>query len=304
MSVHTANLTQPPSRTPAIYRHPLTAGFAPAALWVLTSAVSLVGHGSVLLALLALLEAGAGSASSATVLLWSAVTVGSLVMVRWTRRAASARTPGALGYRAVDDPAPPWSYVTLREAAYCLVRGAQILVTAWVLTLPAAQTRIEAAGDLDGVTFGAVVGYVLLMALGARLGMDLISCLQAPRLSRAEVVSAAVTLALVVTEWVVIVSLTSLTTGLGPVAIGAAIYGFVAVIRWGIVVATATPERTPRSDTDRPWRSDRPWTEVIAGSVLTWWSGSATVQDRQRAAWWMRGIIVALIAVLFLIWIT
>lgn len=304
MTVHTAHFTQPPSRTPAIYRHPLTAGFAPAALWVLTSAVSLVGHGSVLLALLALLEASVGSASSVTVLLWSSVAVGSLVMVRWTRRAASARTPGALGYRAVDDPAPPWSYVTLREAAYCLVSGAQILVTAWVLTLPAAQTRIETAGDLDGVTFGAVIGYVLLIALGARLGMELLSCLQAPHPSRAEVVSAAVTLALVVTEWVVIVSLTSLTTGLGPVAIGVAIYGFVAVIRLSLTVSAARSERSPQGDADRPWRSDRPWAEAIAGVVLTWWSGSATVQDRQRAARWIRGIIVALIAALFLIWIT
>lgn len=317
MTTYTAHLTPPHPRPhrDATYRHPLAAGRTPAALWITGRLVGLAGTAASLLAVLVLLHGASNDADPATgaLLTWVGIAVASVIGARMIRRATAVRVPGVFGYRTIDDPAPPWTQVLLREAAYAVSAAASIAVTSWALTLPDAQERVTAAGSLEGMTSGTILGYMLLIGLGAVAPMYL--RLSPPAPTRGHLadtaVSNAVTVGVLAAEWYVIVACTEINLGLEPVALGLG-FGVVLVVlrrvirglRNDMAADRARDAATAQPDKARPWAADRPWSENVTGTVLTWWTGSATVPDRQRAARWLRIGLVVVAGLLLLAWIT
>lgn len=285
MSTYTATMNRsvPPPATP--YRHPLSAGAAPAGLWALSRLLRLAGPAAGLIAAFGLLE-GLMIPQARPSEVWIGAGLLSMLaaglLARQIDRATAEHIPGALGYRTADDPGPSISQVLLRQGARLPFEVANLAVLAWLLTGPVAQAAPVLDDGTTGPSVGTVAGYMLLGSLGF--------CAMGTRPGPGRAGSLSWTLPLVVSllldaaEWAVIVTLSDAGPGVVAVMIGAGL---------GLVVSTTyrvlSLMRADLSDT-----AHRPWAESLAGAGLTWWNGSATVTERQRAARWVRlALIVA-----------
>lgn len=272
--------------------HPLTAGSTPALLWLLAQCISLAAQaGGVLLGFwfshqLAVDAVTVTPLIAAFVLLYAA-----RFPSRWLLRTAQFHTPGGLVLPAhrprrqrVLAQTPGW----VRHAVgYTLV----VLLAYWLLRTPTAAATATAIAPT--VTTADVFILGLVPAAAVVLVVDTARAIRHGIITRSwlPLVDPAITAMFAVAT--VMVTLPVVTPHGASVTLQITTALAIAVLALWITVAVLR----------------RPSTEVVhdtvdlAGSVLTWWHGAPTLEDRRRYTPWIKAAAIvsaALVGLIFL----
>lgn len=255
--------------TPA---HPVTAGAAPAVLWVASQALNLATLAAgLVLAFWYAEHVTQGDPHIALTLAAAIPLYGALFLVRWMLRAARFRTPGGLvPPRDQSIPAqlrgrtPGWLAKVLEYAL-------TLLLVSRLLRAPSAATSISEAAP--GWTAGQLYVVCLVPMMVTAVALLIARAVYQAVAARSWVPLIGAVLPLVFGATLVRTTATVQTAETADITGAlATMYTGVALLVWAVLSFAPKARRAAPSDDGRN----------LAAALLTWWHGAPTLEDRRH----------------------
>lgn len=255
--------------TPA---HPVTAGVAPAILWVASQALNLATLAAGLVLAFWYAEHAAQGGSYIALSLAAVIPLyGALFVVRWMLRAARFRTPGGL-VPPQDQSIPaqvrartPGWLATVLEYALTL------LIVTRLLRTPSAATSISEA--VPGWTAGQLYVVCIVPIMVAAVALLVARAAYQAVAARSWVPLIGAALALVFCATLVRTTAAVQTAGTADITGGLAMtYTGGALLVWAVLSFAPKARNSALSDDSRD----------LTAALLTWWHGAPTLEDRRH----------------------
>lgn len=290
--------------TPLTIRHPLGAGTTAAALWIARQSLMTLGTAALLPLLLWVvsidLEAFPEQASYALLALLTGAACVRLGP-RWIQRRIDLHTPGQMAPKTEGDPEVPWVHYVPEVIGHAVRAALLVAALYWTLQLPLALVPSWLSPDLNTGAFlavlmlvsGGILFTIRVLDLVAHWVMVPFRGLRRPVITELHPVLLVITAGgiLVVAAQAILRDDAGVWRSEEVVALAFAITALSAVI-WAFVRTGLGPvvfrEVVPAEDRGnfppgRPAReARRPWAARLTEQILTWQTGSATLEDTQR----------------------